>query len=310
MHNKKLSIAIPTYNRHDILYENLQHILPELVLNSIAVYISDDSNNDKTNDLVNELTKIHPFIYYVKNDPSFGHDKNILSTLQLPNTEYIWLLGDSVVIKNGSIRKLLNVLNTEYDFVFVNSYVNNATHITTIDDISFFKEFTWYLTLTGATIYNSNVIRSFCDKSQVHYYKNFQQIGIILDYVSDRVKAYWINDEIISFNTKKKSYWTSKVIDVFVNDWIVLIRSFPRVFKTEKVMNEVISSHAKNTTIFSFLNLLRYRSIGALNIDSIISNSKDIRIATRRSIIILLSISMIPQNLLILIRKGVKLILK
>jgi hypothetical protein len=305
MYNKKLSIAIPTYNRHDILSENLQLILPELVLHSIAVYISDDSSNNNTIDIVNELSKSHPYIYYVKNDPSFGHDKNIINTLRLPNTDYIWLIGDSVVIKNGSISKLLNVLNTDYDFIFVNSYVNNAAETSVVEDIKvFLKEYAWYLTLTGATIYNRSVIRSFSATYQECYYKNFQQLGIILNYISSaRVKAYWINDGVISINTKKISYWTGKVIEVFVNDWSDLIRSFPRVFSSETIMKDVIFSHAKNTNIFSFSNLLRYRCMGALNHDSLVANYKAIKTASRKRIFLFLLISMAPKILISLIDK-------
>jgi len=48
MHNKRLAIAIPTYNRCEILREDLLLILPEIIEHSIAVYISDDSSNDDT----------------------------------------------------------------------------------------------------------------------------------------------------------------------------------------------------------------------------------------------------------------------
>lgn len=297
MHNKKLAIAIPTYNRHEILYEDLALILPELIQHSIAVYISDDSNNDNTQEIVNELTKQHPYIYYVKNNPSLGHDKNILRTLQLPDTDYVWLLGDSGIIKNGSIQKLLKILTTDYDFIFINSNVKNTGKIGKIDDI---KEFlitnSWYLTLTGATIYNSNVVRFLYAKQDVKYYNNFQQLAIIFTYVSSlKTNAYWVNECYFLNNTKKISYWYSKVFDVFVNDWTELIRSFPLVFTNDKKMNEVIFSHASKTNLFGFVNLLMFRSLGGLNIGIIISNYKAIRIALKKYMITALVVSIIPK---------------
>lgn len=305
MHNKKLSISIPTYNRHEILYENLQLILPELVQHSIAIYISDDSNDDNTIDIVNELKKLHPYIYYVKNSPSLGHDKNIWSALQLPSTDYVWLLGDSVIIKNGSISKLLSVLNTDYDFIFINSYVNNAGKIEEVRDIrDFLKDFAWYLTLTGATIYNSKTIRDFNAKGHVKYYRNFQQLAIIFDYVSvENISSYWVNEKLISINTKKKSYWTNNVIDVFVIDWSSIIKSFPCVFANEAIMNEVIFSHARNTNFFSLKKLLLYRSDGAINFNNNIKNYKYIKIAARNSTYLFFIVSILPKILLRFTRK-------
>ena len=64
-----LSVAIPTYNRTDILISNLQSILDELIEHQIAVYISDDSNNEETEIAIQELQTIHPLIFYFKNEP-------------------------------------------------------------------------------------------------------------------------------------------------------------------------------------------------------------------------------------------------
>jgi len=46
MKNKRLSIAISSYNRSEILKENLLLMLDEIKEFSIPIYISDDSTND------------------------------------------------------------------------------------------------------------------------------------------------------------------------------------------------------------------------------------------------------------------------
>jgi hypothetical protein len=300
MHNKKLSIAIPTYNRHEILYDNLKHILPELSRHSIAIFISDDSNNNSTSKIVESLLSEYIFIYYEKNYPSLGHDKNINKTLQLPDTEYIWLVGDSIIIKKGSIDHILNVLNNDLDFVFINAYAEggySSHHIT--DATTFMVDFTWYLTLTGATIYSNNVIRSFNILPNIVYYNNFQQVAIILNYLSDNdIKSYWVNEILITFNNKKISYWADKAFDVFVNDWTYLIRSFPRVFKNESVVKQVIYSHAKNTKVFCYNSLLEYSYNGTLNYKLLLSNYSNIAIALNRCFIVIFIISIMPKWLI------------
>jgi hypothetical protein len=298
MHNNKLAITIPTYNRHNILFENLMFIMPEIIQHSIPIYISDDSSDDKTGEMISGLVKVHPYIYYYKNAPYLGHDRNILRALSLPDTVYVWLMGDSVIINRHSISKLLSKLSGDYDFIFVNSYVNSAINTSQIQDIYFFHKFTWYLTLTGATIYNSCVIKYYLSKVPIRYYNNFQQLSIILDYLPNRIKAYWINEKLISINVNKKSYWMSNVITIFVKDWIDLIKSFPLVFKTESEINEVVYSHALNAELFTFRKLLRYRLSGGLTLKTIALNYRSIKIATRESIIYLIIIAIIPRWML------------
>jgi GT2 family glycosyltransferase len=307
MHNKKLAIAIPTYNRHEILYEDLKLMLPDLIQYKIAVYISDDSNNDSTLEMVKELSKLHSYVYYSKNSPLLGHDKNILSTLQLPDTDYVWLMGDSVIIKPDKISKILDILNNTPDFIFVNSYVKNASNIIIENITEFMRKHTWYLTLTGATIYNSKIIKHFNAKTEVKYYRNFQQLAIILDHISsNRACVYWLGDETIIINSNKKSYWSTNVIEVFVKDWSMLVKSFPIVFSSPSIINEVIYSHALNTDLFSLKKLLKYRSVGAININIILSNYDLLKVATKSRLFQFFIISALPKSFLLSVRKFIK----
>jgi len=106
MKNKKLAIAIPTYNRASIVKENILLMLNEIKRYSIPLYISDDSNNEETKLVVVDLKKEYDYIYYYKNQPGLGHDKNCIRTLALPNEEYIWYLGDSIIIEDGGIKNV------------------------------------------------------------------------------------------------------------------------------------------------------------------------------------------------------------
>ena len=108
--NSKLSIAIPTYNRPEILKENLLIMLPYLIEFQIPVYISDDSTNDFTNQMILELKSKYNKIYYQKNKPSFGHDKNCISTLSLPKEDYVWYLGDSKYINKEGIKTIVDLI--------------------------------------------------------------------------------------------------------------------------------------------------------------------------------------------------------
>src|SRR5690242_16353532 len=107
----KIAIAIPTYNRAEILKYNLLQIIDELIFYKIPVYISDDSNNDNTKIVIEELQIKYNLIFYYKNEISLGHDKNCLQTIFLPNEKYVWYLGDSMIIKNGAFKKILDIID-------------------------------------------------------------------------------------------------------------------------------------------------------------------------------------------------------
>ena len=183
MENKKLAIAIPTYNRASILNENIELMLEEIRKYSVPIYISDDSIDNETKSIIEEFCKEYEYIYYYKNKPGLGHDKNCLRTLALPTTEYIWYLGDSIIIKPGGIKKILDIIeNGNYDFVAVNAKNRNLDYPSGIyeDGNKLLTEIGWHLTLTSATIY-SNKIQGLLDKLDLDNCKNFPQTALIFE---------------------------------------------------------------------------------------------------------------------------------
>ena len=82
-------------------------MLPEIKEFSIPIFISDDSKDCDTKNVIQELNGIYEYIFYYKNTPSLGHDHNIFHTLGLAKSDYVWMLGDSMLIKKGAIAKAI-----------------------------------------------------------------------------------------------------------------------------------------------------------------------------------------------------------
>ncbi len=281
-------------------------MLPDIVRYSIPIFISDDSTDLETCKLIDSLKLQYEHIYYVKNEPSLGHDKNILNALQFPTTEYVWLLGDSVIVRENAMADIIDIIESDYDFIFVNAYVDSSPPTSVLKDISFFVKYTWYLSLTGATIYNSRVIKKFFSEHELKFYKNFQQVAVMLSYLNVRVNAYWVGEKIITINASKKSYWTSNVIEVLVADWCNLIKSFPSIFDTDILVAEVVRSHDENIDLFGCANMLRYRSTGGIKLCSVLKNMDAIRMATKRSILYFTFFALIPRPIVLCLRSVVK----
>ena len=299
--NPLLAIAIPTYNRALVLKENLRAMMPELLEHQVAVYISDDSTDDITAQMIEELYKYFPLIFYRKNNPRYGHDANFFATLSMPDTDYVWYLGDSIFFTPGTLTRVLITLKKfEPDFCFVNSYTkdDNSRIIEGASVHKFLLDRTWYLTLSGATIYNRNSINKVTPNELKTQWKNFPQLGLILESCSQyNPRLYWIGTPGLEFNKKKSSYWLHSAFDVFAKDWSNLIYSFELMFNRDE-MNKIIQSHSKKTKLFSLTGLIKLRSIGALSKENINKHKNHIKIAVPTNFLVVQLISFIPQNFL------------
>lgn len=262
--NSLLAIAIPTYNRAAILSENLSIMIDEIVRFGIPVYISDDSNNNETEELVWDIKKSYPYIYYNKNVPSLGHDKNCIKTLSVPDEEYVWYLGDAIIIKPGGIQEvLLQIEQYHPDFISVNTFdrvVGIPSKIYS-DENLLLRELGWHLTMTGVTIYSKSVLNEL-DTFLTENYHNFPQVALIFQYIANKRCNFLWNDKIlIAGNVNKKSYWHKDVFKVFIDDWSSCIDSL-----SDKYINETKEvakvSHSLNTDLYSLKSLVSYRIHG------------------------------------------------
>ncbi|NOR69717.1 MAG: glycosyl transferase family 2 [Methylomarinum sp.] len=299
MQNSELAIAIPTYNRSEILKENLLYMIVELKKFNIPVYISDDSPNDDTRTMVNELKRTYEYIYYSKNIPALGHDENCFATLNLPEAAYIWYLGDSMIIESGGISSIVKILfNENYDFIITNckkrALVLNSALYKNKNDV--FNELAWHLTLSGCCIYKKEIIEKF---NKISNYKNFPQTSIILATISEHCNLFYSNEVVVYSNKNKNfSYWQKNVFDVFGKDWFDFISCIHKLPSNNFYKSKVIKSHSKNAGTFGLKALLNYRILGFFNINILFKYAKYIRAASHINFFIALLISVLPRKFL------------
>lgn len=297
----KLAIAIPTYNRPEILRFNLLKIIDELIQFSIPIYISDDSLNKETEEMINELKNQHILFYYYKNEIRLGHDLNCLHTLSLPKEQYVWYIGDSMIIKKGAIEKVLNCIqDINYDFISCNAEGRRGLELETTvfkNGTELFEELCWHLTLTGSTIYNKNTLLDF-SKFDVTKFKNFPQTALVFEYFAIKESSLlWMNDMLIYANPQKNSYWSNKVFDVFFNDFKQFVFNLNKVYAS-KSKDIVISKHSINSGVFNYRSFLKYRMEGAFNYTVFCTYKEDIRRYTSANFFVLYFVSQLPIPLL------------
>ena len=121
----KLSICIPTYNRHEHLNNCLNSIFiakKNFSNLNFEVCISDNSNNFHSKKIIHKYK--HKFkISYKKNKKNIGYVKNYLNTIKMAKGEFVWVIGDDEILKYNSLLILFKKFNKnkDIDFIFLNS---------------------------------------------------------------------------------------------------------------------------------------------------------------------------------------------
>ena len=120
-----LSICIPTYNRPEYLKECLMSIVLGCKnfkdKEVLEIVITDNSDDDKTLEVVNEIKKIFSNIKYFKNSLNIGGSRNILKALESAAGKYLWLMGDDDIIVSSKARKIVETCrNNVYAGIIVN----------------------------------------------------------------------------------------------------------------------------------------------------------------------------------------------
>jgi len=239
--------------------DNLHRIMFEAKKYSIPIYISDNSLDDQTKKIVTQLSLSYDFLFYEKNLKDVGNDKNILYSLGLPKSDYVWLLGDALEIYPFAFKKIINIIEKyEPDLIAVNSVGRDLHYKEGVHShIEVFLNLGWHLTLTGATIYSRDAINSI-DRNKILKSENFPQMPLIFNYLACRKRLYWVNDKVIVSSKKKKSYWVAKVFSIFIKDWSYAVYALSDSYDN-KFKREVVLQHSHKTNIFGFKSLVSIR---------------------------------------------------
>jgi glycosyltransferase involved in cell wall biosynthesis len=109
--NKLLGISIPTFNRCNYLNELLDSIKIQLQKNNISskikIYVFDNNSSDNTLGIVNESELD---IKYYKSSENIGGPKNVFKAYSVPDTKYVWVIGDDELIYPNGIADVLTYL--------------------------------------------------------------------------------------------------------------------------------------------------------------------------------------------------------
>jgi len=270
--NSNLTIVIPTYNRARYLDRCLELLIPSARKHNIAIYISDNASEDETESVFIKRRGEYPFIEYSRNTKNLGPDRNFELALNMPTTEYIWLLGDTYQIKPDSIEFMLNLIadkNSNFDVIVFNvaGRVKNIQSRTYREKNELLRDLGWHMTCLSSLVYKRKLIKG---ANFGRYRKtSFIQTGIVFEYIENReFFVLWEEGHSvlpIFLKGVVKESWQDSTFEIWVEKWTNFIFSLPPSYDVRSKL-QCIKDHGLKSGLFSLRHLLALRASGILNL--------------------------------------------
>lgn len=184
VNQKKLSIAIPSYNRCKYLDLLLASILKQYndCASLVEIIVSDNASTDATPQVVAKYIEFGLAIKYIRNVENLGPDRNIAQCFSLATGEYVWIMGDDDYFLDQALVTVLGVINkTQSDPIgiihvsatsksLVPKEINLIKLEQSISRDDFVKKINVFLTFISGNIVNKNIFINNCDLELINQY--------------------------------------------------------------------------------------------------------------------------------------------
>ena len=242
--NPLLSICIPTYGRPELLRETASELIRQARPHGIALVISDNSEDERTERMVEALRATYPHIAYARNEKNLGIDRNFLRVVELARTDFVWLFGDDDRPEPGAVDRVLREVTNagDVEFFLVNSrpmspdlaraLSDNLTGVRedTVwrDCNAALRDISWYSTFVGAYVVRREAWLSadpapWLDTVFVH-------TGVMFDAMARRGFALkMIAQPLIGYRTGAAT-WSANFLNIQLVLWKRAIDRLPAAF--------------------------------------------------------------------------------
>ncbi|MFX1570561.1 MAG: glycosyltransferase family 2 protein [Promethearchaeota archaeon] len=102
-----LSVCIPTYNRSNIIANNLKHLI-KYPGEDIEIVVSDNASPDDTEIVIKNIKD--PRIKYYRNKKNFGVDTNIIKCVERANGEFLFFITDEDIIELKELPWIIEII--------------------------------------------------------------------------------------------------------------------------------------------------------------------------------------------------------
>jgi glycosyltransferase involved in cell wall biosynthesis len=117
--NKLLTIAIPTYNRAELLDKQLTWLAQAIIgfESDCEIFVSDNCSTDETQEIIKKWqTNLSDITFqFSRNSENIGVMRNIIHCLKSATTKYVWTIGDDDPIEDRAVAYVISQLKQHED---------------------------------------------------------------------------------------------------------------------------------------------------------------------------------------------------
>jgi abequosyltransferase len=266
-----LTISVPTFNRDKYLFECITSIkiaLQELNredLDLISVFISDNSENDLSENVVKSNIFKSINLVYNKNLTNIGSDQNIANCYSIPNSKYVMILGDDDFLTKNSLRNIIPILKAQnYDLIFLKSYgltrqssesryekEYKNLDFNNVKDILFHRNI--HLAFISTTIFNKTSVKTSDINEGVG--KFLVQLNFVFKLLSLNAKSLYIRNNYIASTRNNTGGYDPFVI--FLSNYFNILLTYNNLGLTKKDIYNLKIKILNTFYIRSFAQYLR-----------------------------------------------------
>lgn len=210
---KKLTIAIPTFNRANHLKLLLDALRADLVeyKDSLDIVICDNHSTDETEKIISAFKTQFPEVRTLRHSNNVGFDLNFYSCIESVHTKYFWMMGDDDLPRAGLIAQILNLLSREEpDMVYLPSkwmkiaddmsnFPLNNLKVLCLDNDSFARKVNTNLTFISSIIVNFEIFQKYSSIFDLKKYfgTSLLQLGWVLSVLKSGKKFIYVDNVCI-----------------------------------------------------------------------------------------------------------------
>jgi abequosyltransferase len=116
-----LAVSVPTYRRPGLLHRCLSALASQCAEEEVPLFVFDDSCSDINRPVYQAVSSVLPGLVVVHNPTNLGIDLNIDQALSYPTAQYVWVIGEDDLVREGAVRRIVEALKAlRPPYLFVN----------------------------------------------------------------------------------------------------------------------------------------------------------------------------------------------
>lgn len=201
-----LTVAVPTFNRADILKKNIAKLLPQLN-DQCRLLIFDNCSSVAVEPQLRDVLEpySHLDVQVIRNRYNVGMTANILKCFEACNDPWLWVLGDDDEVSDDAISTIFRDINTHSD-VYAITYAWDAdslkrpNEVITVGVEEFIEKFETFgaVLYLSTSVYNVSLVSK--SMSLAHFFQTSYapHLIFILMSLGERGRCLYSHNQIVT----------------------------------------------------------------------------------------------------------------